>query len=63
MDVWNRIKDCSRGGGQEEINQEHICITHGHRKQCSEGLGWAGGGQRRAKGGKIGDICNAVNNF
>lgn len=40
----------------------HICVTHGHRQQCSEGWGvqeWGGMGQW---GKKKGDICKTLKN-
>lgn len=38
----------------------HICMAHGHRQECGEGLRWGRGG-RRGQGG-MRDSCNTVNN-
>ena len=40
--------------------EEHICMTHGHRQQCSDGQREEGKGLDGGKG-KNGNICNSVN--
>ena len=52
-----------RWQGVGEISQRtyiHICIAHGHRQQCVNARGWGVGGGDQ--GGKMGDLCNSVNN-
>lgn len=47
--------------GWGEINKgiyRHICIAHGQRQYCGEGLGGADG---RSRGKKQRDLCNTFN--
>lgn len=60
MDAWNRLTDLrrERSGwkGGKRLSKEPICIVHGHRQWCDEGLGWGGGEQKK---GEMKDICNS----
>ena len=48
MDTGNRLThlrgdECEGTGRDQPKTYMHICIAHGHRQQCGEGLGGGGG--------------------
>ena len=66
MELTDQSQSGGVWGGPEEISHRtymRICIVHGHRQQFGEGqVGGTRAGWKRAKRGKIRDICNSGNN-
>ena len=65
MDTWNRLRAVEgrrerdwKKEGEGSSQRTYICVTHGHRLQCDDGLREGGVGTvwRWETGGEVGTI-------